>query len=77
MILATEAWKLYGDNWQKPLERLIGVPQRKLSRMLAAGAIGRDYPGSADALEAYAAKLKTLSGEASKAARVARRRGTS
>lgn len=63
------AWRLYGDNWQSPLSRLIDVPQRTLSRMFEAADDERDYPGADEALKAFAARLGEFTAEVKAEAR--------
>src|ERR1051325_11401640 len=74
MVLAREAAKLFGDDWQAPLSRRIDIPERMLGRMAQAAGAGWDYPGSAAPPKGFSERLEIIAATTRKETLAAQRR---
>lgn len=58
--LCVFAERLYGENWQGPLARTLGVPKLRIARIAARARLDRDYPGAAQLLAELRACLAPI-----------------
>lgn len=61
-LVADAGRALYGDDWQNPLARLLGINERTMRRIAAAAREGEAYPVAPGALRDLLAELEQRRG---------------